>query len=75
MRGRPGQLNLMTAGHGVAHAEETTSRHGHLHGLPLWVAQPSATRNGPPAFEHHPSLPEVEVVDAPHPSSLRPRAT
>src|SRR5262245_34899996 len=47
----PGQLNLMTAGHGVAHAEETpaslTARA--QHGIQLWVAQPERTRHGPPA--------------------------
>jgi redox-sensitive bicupin YhaK (pirin superfamily) len=59
---RPGQLNLMTAGHGVAHAEEATSGYrGGLHGVQLWVAQPSATRHGPPAFEHHAELPRVEL--------------
>jgi redox-sensitive bicupin YhaK (pirin superfamily) len=59
---RPGQLNLMTAGHGVAHSEETTgSYRGPLHGIQLWVAQPSTTRDGPPAFEHHAVLPEVEL--------------
>jgi quercetin 2,3-dioxygenase len=58
----PGQLNLMTAGHGVAHAEEATSGYrGPVHGVQLWVAQPSATRDGPPAFEHHRELPHVEV--------------
>src|SRR3954463_12133384 len=51
---RPGQLNLMTAGYGVAHAEETTGLHtGALHGVQFWVAQPSGTRNASPAFEHH----------------------
>jgi redox-sensitive bicupin YhaK (pirin superfamily) len=58
---RPGQLNLMTAGHGVSHAEEPIGRRGGLHGIQLWVAQPEATRHGAPAFEHHPSLPEVEL--------------
>ena len=43
---RPGQLNLMTAGHGVAHAEEDPGRAGELHAVQLWVAQPEATRNG-----------------------------
>lgn len=58
---RPGQLNLMTAGQGVSHAEEPTARHGGgLHGLQLWVAQPEATRHGAAAFEHHRVLPEVE---------------
>jgi redox-sensitive bicupin YhaK (pirin superfamily) len=59
---RPGQLNLMTAGHGVAHAEEATGRYeGALHGVQLWVAQPSSTRDGEPAFEHHAELPRVEL--------------
>ena len=49
---RPGQLNLMTAGHGVAHAEEDPARAEEIHAVQLWVAQPAATRNGPPAFEH-----------------------
>ena len=59
---RPGQLNLMTAGHGVAHAEEPTGRYrGVLHGVQLWIAQPDATRGGPAAFEHHEQLPQVEI--------------
>lgn len=59
---RPGQLNLMTAGGGVVHAEEHTGRYrGDLHGVQLWVAQPEATRHGPPAFEHHAELPRVAL--------------
>lgn len=55
---RPGQLNLMTAGHGVSHAEETPGGlTGGQHGIQLWVAQPDATRDGAPAFEHHAELP------------------
>jgi quercetin 2,3-dioxygenase len=61
---RPGQLNLMTAGHGIAHAEEGTGRPGRLHGMQLWVAQPAATRDGPSAFEHHSELPRFEATDA-----------
>ena len=39
----------MTAGNGVAHAEETPhSYRGSLHAVQLWVAQPEATRRGPP---------------------------
>jgi redox-sensitive bicupin YhaK (pirin superfamily) len=57
---RPGQLNLMTAGYGLAHAEEATGRYrGDMHGVQLWVAQPERTRHGPPAFEHHAVLPRV----------------
>lgn len=60
---RPGQLNLMTAGHGVAHSEEATGRYrGPLHGVQLWVAQPADTRHGAAAFEHHPELPQVELT-------------
>ncbi len=57
---RPGQLNLMTAGAGVAHSEEATGAYaGPLHGIQLWVAQPEVTRHGPAAFEHHASLPTI----------------
>jgi hypothetical protein len=59
---RPGQLNLMTAGHGVAHAEEQPGTfRGGTHGAQLWVAQPDATRDGPAAFEHHAELPRLAL--------------
>jgi len=59
---RPGQLNLMTAGQGVSHSEETAGVYaGELHGVQLWVAQPSATRDGEAAFEHHADLPRAAV--------------
>src|SRR6187397_302254 len=58
---RPGQLNLMTAGRGIAHAEEATSTGRRHHGVQLWVAQPEATRHGEPAFEHHAELPRVDL--------------
>ena len=59
---RPGQLNLMTAGRGVSHSEEGTGTYeGELHGVQLWVAQPSATRDSDPAFEHHAELPAVDL--------------
>ncbi len=62
---RPGQLNLMTAGHGVAHAEEDPGMiGGELHAVQLWVAQPGATRDGPPGFEHHEDLPRHELEGA-----------
>lgn len=62
---RPGQLNLMTAGAGVSHAEETAGVYeGELHGVQLWVALPEAERNGPPAFEHHAELPQAELGDS-----------
>jgi redox-sensitive bicupin YhaK (pirin superfamily) len=57
---RPGELNLMTAGHGIVHAEEHPSA-GPVHLAQLWVAQPDSTRNGPPAFEHHGELPQLDL--------------
>jgi len=56
---RPGQLNLMTAGLGIAHAEVSTRASSRLHGAQLWIAQPERTRNEAPAFEHHPDLPSA----------------
>jgi redox-sensitive bicupin YhaK (pirin superfamily) len=59
---RPGQLNLMTAGAGVVHAEEMVGTYrGALQGIQLWVAQPAETRNGAAAFEHHAGLPATEL--------------
>ncbi|GAA3590461.1 pirin family protein [Nonomuraea rosea] len=52
---RPGQLNLMTAGRGISHSEESPETV--LHGVQLWVALPGADRHVAPGFEHHPSLP------------------
>lgn len=58
---RPGQLNLMTAGNGIAHAELSIPEG--VQGAQMWIAQPEATRHGEPAFEHHEELPRVEVGD------------
>jgi redox-sensitive bicupin YhaK (pirin superfamily) len=55
---RPGQLNLMTAGAAIAHAEESPAgRPPRLHGVQLWVALPDRSRWVDPHFEHHPGLP------------------
>jgi redox-sensitive bicupin YhaK (pirin superfamily) len=56
---RAGQLNLMTAGRGISHAELAT--HPPFRGAQLWIAQPEATRHGSPAFEHHAELPRIEL--------------
>jgi redox-sensitive bicupin YhaK (pirin superfamily) len=62
---RPGQLNLMTAGNGIAHAEESTGHYqGWLHGIQLWIAQPEATRHTSPAFEHFDELPSYDLGGA-----------
>lgn len=58
---RPRELNLMTAGRGIAHAEETPAPNsGRLHGLQLWVALPEAERWREPAFDHYRDLPVLE---------------
>jgi quercetin 2,3-dioxygenase len=54
----PRQLALMTAGHGISHAEQSPVSHPrYLHGAQLWVALPDASRETAPAFEHHGTLP------------------
>jgi quercetin 2,3-dioxygenase len=50
---RPGELNLMTAGAGIAHSEYSTADTTVLHGAQLWVALPEAHRFTAPAFEHY----------------------
>jgi hypothetical protein len=61
----PGQLNLMTAGHGIAHAEQSPPDHPPgIHGLQLWVALPEPVRHDGARFEHHPALPVHDDGDA-----------
>jgi hypothetical protein len=62
---RPGQLNLMSAGHGIAHSEMSPTEHPPgMHGLQLWVALPEGARHGEPRFEHHTELPVLRDGDA-----------
>ncbi|WP_314213854.1 pirin family protein [Pseudarthrobacter equi] len=60
---RPGELNIMTAGHGVSHSEfAVLPQDGVLpvqRGLQLWVALPDADRHCAPAFEQHRELPRA----------------
>ncbi|HEY9292196.1 MAG TPA: pirin family protein [Microlunatus sp.] len=58
---QPGELNLMTAGHGVAHSEVSRPGSDPLSGLQLWVALPDQAVDASPAFEQHRSLPEIEL--------------
>ncbi len=53
---RPGQVNLMTAGRGICHSEESLSPRLQL--AQLWIALPDAVRHCAPAFEHFPRLPQ-----------------
>lgn len=59
---RPGQVNLMTAGRGISHAEDSASDGaGRLHAVQMWIALDEANRHRAPAFRNYPDLP---VVDA-----------
>jgi len=58
---RPGGVNVMTSGAGIAHAEETPAQNsGLLNGVQLWVALPNADRNCEASFQH---LREVPVIE------------
>ncbi|MER5550420.1 pirin family protein [Streptomyces sp. NPDC002793] len=50
---RPGELNLMTGGHGISHTEVSTPDTSVLHGVQLWVALPEEHRNTGRDFRHH----------------------
>lgn len=54
---RPGEVNLMTAGHGITHTEESLGDESILHAAQLWIALPEADSHCAPAFNHHPDLP------------------
>jgi redox-sensitive bicupin YhaK (pirin superfamily) len=63
---RPGAVNWMTAGRGIAHSERTPpevrQQDSHMFGVQLWVALPKAHEETAPAFHHHDAaaLPEIE---------------
>jgi quercetin 2,3-dioxygenase len=58
----PGQVNLMTAGNGIAHAEDSApGPGGRLHAAQLWIALPESERRRPPAFRNYPQLPLIEA--------------
>ncbi|MFG2679665.1 pirin family protein [Streptomyces sp. NPDC048392] len=50
---RPGEVNLMTGGHGISHSEVSTPDTTILHGVQLWVALPGEHRDTAPDFQHH----------------------
>jgi len=61
---RPGELNIMTAGPGIAHAEESHDQRAHpiVHGAQLWVALPEDARNAvAPRFDQYDGLPALEL--------------
>jgi redox-sensitive bicupin YhaK (pirin superfamily) len=57
---RPGELHIMTAGHGIVHSEiSQPEKPPLLHGVQLWVALPDAMRDREPAFESYTDLPDL----------------
>lgn len=54
---RPGEVNLMTAGHGIAHTEDALHNGQRLHAAQLWIALPPEFENCAPDFTHYPDLP------------------
>ncbi|MEE1770323.1 pirin family protein [Streptomyces sp. JV185] len=58
---RPGELNLMTGGHGISHTEVSTPRTTVLHGAQLWVALPGEHRHAERDFQHY--VPEPVRLD------------
>ncbi len=50
---RPGELNLMTAGYGISHSEDSTPATRVLHGVQLWTVLPERDRATAPGFDHH----------------------
>jgi redox-sensitive bicupin YhaK (pirin superfamily) len=50
---RPGELNLMTGGHGISHSEVSTPRTTVLHGVQLWVVLPEEHRGTARDFQHY----------------------
>nr|WSZ19299.1 pirin family protein [Streptomyces canus] len=58
---RPGEMNLMTGGYGIAHSEVSTPNTTVIHGVQLWVALPEEHRNAGRDFQHH--VPEPVRVD------------
>lgn len=57
----PGALNLMTAGRGISHSEESPDPHSpKVHGVQFWIALPETARRTAPAFDHYPRVPVVK---------------
>ena len=68
---RPGDINLMVAGSGIAHSErerpEITATDHRLHGLQLWLALPETDEETAPAFHHYSNddIPSLEIDGVP----------
>ena len=58
---RPGQVNLMTAGRGISHTEDSLHEGARLHAAQLWIALPKGEHECEPAFQNHPALPKRDA--------------
>ena len=63
---KPGEINWMTAGSGIAHSERVQPQAGEdvrVHGIQVWVALPKEHEEVDPSFFHHKEtdLPLIEV--------------
>lgn len=62
---RQGEVNLMTAGRGISHSEESPrERSPRLELAQFWIALPDDKRFIEPAFDHYPLLPRIEKEGA-----------
>lgn len=50
---RPGEVNLMTSGYGIAHSEVSTASRAALHGVQLWTVLPRGSADLTREFQHH----------------------
>ena len=57
---RPGEVNLMTSGYGIAHSEVSTQSRAALHGVQLWVVLPEQSADLTREFQHF--VPEAQEV-------------
>ncbi|PYE34265.1 hypothetical protein DFP83_1026 [Idiomarina fontislapidosi] len=65
---KPGDINLMVAGHGIVHSErqppEVKQQPHRAHGLQLWLALPEADEQCDPSFHHYDEaeLPSADIT-------------
>ena len=58
---RPGQLNLMTAGRGIAHSELGLQESANLHAVQLWIALPDEARHNTASFQQVTEVPQFTL--------------
>jgi redox-sensitive bicupin YhaK (pirin superfamily) len=60
---RSGEVNLLTAGRGVSHCEESLADASpRVHAVQLWIALPEAMRACEPSFVHYATLPALALA-------------